>query len=180
MADLTKHVSGTFSLRRTKEGSTVVVMIALCLLDLPVRGWDIFHGGRWLDAHEAAQAVRNGLGKDRILAGVGYSMGLVNLCRLHFCLLCFRRRLSLNPFAAIRAIILGINDARSGSECAFDVAFAISGGLDMRYDTYFGRTQRLWQPIIAKDLRGSFVVGKWGERVRSRLTKKQMKALMRA
>jgi hypothetical protein len=50
----------------------------------------------------------------------------------------------------------------------------------MRYETYFYRAQRLWQPILAKELRGAFVVGKWGERVRSRLTKKQMKALMQA
>jgi hypothetical protein len=64
-----------FSLRRTQEGSTVIVMIARGLMDLPVRGWDMFHGGRWLDAHEAAQAVRKGLGNHQVLAGVGYSMG---------------------------------------------------------------------------------------------------------
>ena len=50
----------------------------------------------------------------------------------------------------------------------------------MRFETDFYRAQRLWQPILASELRGAFVVGKWGERVRKRLTKEEMKSLMRA
>jgi hypothetical protein len=64
-----------FTWRRTKEGSTCVVMVARGLMDLPVRGWDVFHGARWTDAHETANALRAGLAKDQMLAGVGFSMG---------------------------------------------------------------------------------------------------------
>jgi predicted alpha/beta-fold hydrolase len=142
-----------FSLRRTAEGSTVCVMVARGLMDLPVRGWDVFHGARWTDAHSAAKALRAGLGEGQILAGVGFSMG---------------------------AIILSNYVARSGTDCALDTAVAISGGLDMRYETDFYRAQRLWQPLLTEELRNTFVVGKWGERVRQRLTKKQMKLMMRA
>jgi predicted alpha/beta-fold hydrolase len=70
--------------------------------------------------------------------------------------------------------------ARSGADCALDAAVAISGGLDMRYETHFYRAQRLWQPLLTETLRNDFVVGKWGERVRERLTKEQMKMMMRA
>ena len=78
------------------------------------------------------------------------------------------------------AIILGNLVARVGSECAMDAAIAISGGLDMRQQINYYRAQRLWQPMLATELRDTFVLGKWGERVRYRLTKNQMKQLMRA
>jgi len=142
-----------FSWRRTAEGSTVAVMIARGLADLPIRGWNVFHGARWTDAHAAAKALRDGLREGQILAGVGYSMG---------------------------GIIMANYVARSGPDCAMDVAVSISGGLDMRYETNFYRAQRLWQPLLTEELRNTFVVGKWGERVRSRLTKDQMKQMMRA
>jgi predicted alpha/beta-fold hydrolase len=70
--------------------------------------------------------------------------------------------------------------ARAGPDCALDAAVAVSGGLDMRYETYFYRAQRLWQPILAIELRDTFIMGKWGERVRHRLSKEQLKYLMRA
>lgn len=50
----------------------------------------------------------------------------------------------------------------------------------MRFERDFYRAQRLWQPLIASELRNTFVVGKWGERVRARLSKEQLKSLMRA
>jgi predicted alpha/beta-fold hydrolase len=78
------------------------------------------------------------------------------------------------------AIILGNLVARTGSESALDAAIAISGGLDMRQQIGFSRAQRLWQPMLTADLRDKFVLGKWGERVRYRLTKSQMIELMRA
>jgi predicted alpha/beta-fold hydrolase len=87
------------------------------------------------------------------LAGVGYSMG---------------------------AIVLSNYVARSGSDCALDAAIALSGGLDMRVQAFFERAQRLWQPMLAKTLRDVFVVGKFGERYRERLTKQQMLEMMRA
>jgi predicted alpha/beta-fold hydrolase len=142
-----------FAHRRVADGSTVVVMVARGLMDLPVRGMDVFHGARWEDSHQAAIALRRALVPGQLLAGVGYSMG---------------------------AIILSNMVTRTGPTCALDAAVAISGGLDMRYEIDFPRAQRLWQPLLTSTLRDTFVVGKWGERVRHRLTKDQMKALMRA
>jgi predicted alpha/beta-fold hydrolase len=142
-----------FAWRRQAEEATVIVMIARGLMDLPLRGWNCFHGARWTDAHEAALAVKKALLPGQSLAGVGYSMG---------------------------AVILGNYLARSGKECALDAAVAISGGLDMRYMIDYARAQRLWQPMLTQELRETFVLGKWGERVRARLTKDQMKELLRA
>ena len=67
-----------FIWRRThQEGSTVVVMVARGLMDLPVRGWNVFHGARWTDVAQAAASLRQALAPNQILAGVGYSMGCV-------------------------------------------------------------------------------------------------------
>ena len=142
-----------FANRRNAEGSTVVVMVARGLMDLPVRGWNVFHGARVEDADIAAKTLRKALGPDQILAGVGYSMG---------------------------GVVIGNYVARSGTDCALDAAMAISGGLDMRNQYYYERAKRLWQPMLAKELRDVFVVGKFGERYRQRLTQEQMLELMRA
>jgi len=77
-------------------------------------------------------------------------------------------------------IILANMVARTGHHCALDAAVSISGGLDMREELQAYRAMRLWQPLLTEELRQNFVIGKWGERVRQRLTKEQMKALMRA
>jgi len=157
-----------FAHRRLEEGSTVVVMVARGLMDLPIRGWNIFHGARTSDVGDAAAAVRAALerlvssssGRSRasadqrqLLVGVGYSMG---------------------------AIVLANYAARSGKDCQLDMAVTVSGGLDLRYEINFTRAQRLWQPILTKELRETFILGKWGERVRKRLTTGQFKAMMRA
>lgn len=142
-----------FAMRAIDEGSSVAVMVARGLMDLPVRGMNVFHGARWEDSHEAASHLRRALLTGQLLAGVGYSMG---------------------------AVILGNMVTRTGKECALDVAVAISGGLDMRQEINFPRAQRLWQPLLIGPLRDTFVVGKWGERFRKRLGKNRMKALMRA
>jgi hypothetical protein len=55
-----------------------------------------------------------------------------------------------------------------------------TGGLDMRQQEHFVRAQRLWQPMLAEDLREVFLLGKWGERVRARLPKDVMLNTMRA
>ena len=78
------------------------------------------------------------------------------------------------------AIIMANMVARAGPDCALDAAVAVSGGLDMREMIDFARAQRLWQPILTQELRETFVIGKWGERVRHRLTKDEMVAMMRA
>jgi len=55
--------------------STIVVMIARGLMDLPIRKWDVFHGARWTDAQESALMVRKAIGEEQKMVGVGYSMG---------------------------------------------------------------------------------------------------------
>lgn len=142
-----------FANRRNQEGSTCAVMVARGLMDLPVKSWNLFHGARVDDADISAKALRKGLGPRQILAGVGYSMG---------------------------AVVISNYVARSGPNCALDAAMAISGGLDMRHQCYYERAKRLWQPMLAKTLRDVFVIGKFGERYRKRLTKEQMLELMRA
>lgn len=143
-----------FTHRRLQEGSTVVVLVARGLMDLPIKGWNIFHGARVDDVDVAAKALRQVTGERRqTLAAVGYSMG---------------------------AIILSNYVARSGSNCPLDAAVAISGGLDMRFEHNFVRAQRLWQPMLTQELRDSFLVNKWGERVRARLSLDDMRRSMRA
>lgn len=116
-------------------------------------GWNVFHGARTDDVQEAAKTLRKGLGPDQTLVGVGYSMG---------------------------AIIVANYAARSGKDCYLDAAIAISGGLDMRPQEFFYRARRLWQPFLAQTLREQFVIGKYGERYRERLSKSQMLQFMRA
>jgi predicted alpha/beta-fold hydrolase len=62
-----------FTWRRTGEGSTVVVMIARGLGDLPIRGWDVFHGARISDAHTAALRLRQTLVGDQYIPWVPLS-----------------------------------------------------------------------------------------------------------
>lgn len=138
--------------RRSNEGYTVAVMIARGLMDLPVRGWNVFHGARVDDVSIAAKTMRRALGPNQLLIGVGYSMG---------------------------GIVISNYVARSGKACSFDAAMAVSGGLDMRKTLEFGRALRLWQPLLVEELRGTFVIGKFGERYRHRLSQDQMLALMR-
>lgn len=78
------------------------------------------------------------------------------------------------------AIILSNLVGRTGKDCAFDSAIAIAGGIDLRYQIEFHRAQRLWKTMLTAELRNTFVLGKWGKRVQSRLTSQQMKRLMRA
>lgn len=106
-----------------------------------------------MDAHAAATALRNALGDDQVLIGVGYSMG---------------------------AIVLSNYVASAGPACALDGAFSISGGLDMRFQENFERAKRLWQPMLAGTLRRDFLLGKWGKRVHARLSKDELLRMMRA
>ena len=92
-------------------------------------------------------------GPHQLLAGVGYSMG---------------------------AIIISNYVARSGSGCHLDAAMAISGGLDMREMLKTKRSMRLWQPILAQTLRDEFIVTKFDDHFRVRLSKEDHLKLMRA
>ena len=122
-----------FVFRRTSEGSTCVVMVARGLMTTPVIGWNLFHGARVSDVHAAAGVVRLGLAPGQTLAGAGYSMG---------------------------AIVLANYVARSSERCRLDAAVVVSGGLDMREQINFYRSQRLWQPMLARGLKDAFLLGK--------------------
>ena len=78
------------------------------------------------------------------------------------------------------AIVLSNYVASYGADCALDGAMAISGGLDMRYQEKFYRAQRLWQPMLTEELRDNFLLGKWGYRVRQRLSHYEMLRTLRA
>lgn len=142
-----------FVWRRTQENSTCIVMVARGLMDTPVMQWNVFHGARISDVHSASGYILKALGKGQLLAGVGYSMG---------------------------AIVLSNYVARSGKDCHLDAAVAISGGLDMREQINFYRSQRLWQPMLAKELRDTFIVGKFDARYRHRLSEEKYTELMRS
>jgi len=133
--------------------ATVVVMVARGLMDTPVRGWHNFHGARWTDAHRAATVLRKAKSGAQSLIAVGYSMG---------------------------AIILANMMIQAGKDAAVDAAISISGGLDMRQQQHFKRAQRLWQPILTKELRQTFLLGKWGERVRQKLSHDTFLYMLRA
>ncbi|KAG7366440.1 alpha/beta fold family hydrolase [Nitzschia inconspicua] len=139
--------------RRNAENSTVIVMVARGLMDLPLRGWSLFNGARTSDAQSAATAIRKAIGDEQALIGVGYSMG---------------------------AIVLSNFVASYGPACSLDGAVAISGGLDMRYQEHFSRAQRLWQPMLSETLREDFLLGKWGRRVMARLSNDEFLKMTRA
>jgi len=142
------------TIRRNKENSTVVVMIARGMMDTPIRSMNIFHGARTSDAQAAASVIKHrALAEGQILVGAGYSMG---------------------------AIIIANTVATYGKECALDAAVALSGGLDMRYQEHFYRAQRLWQPMLAGTLRDEFLLGKFGHRVKEKLTPSEYLRILRA
>lgn len=142
-----------FVQRRTNEGHTCIIMIARGLMDTPIVGWNVFKGSRITDVDASARAIRKALNRHQSLAGVGYSMG---------------------------AIILSNYVARSGKKCQLDMAMAVSGGLDMREQLNFDRSKRLWQPMLAKELRDKFIIGKLDPLYRHRLSAEQYLHLMRA
>ena len=142
-----------FVWRRTQENSTCIVMVARGLMDTPVMQWNVFHGARISDIHSASGYIRKALGNGQLLAGVGYSMG---------------------------AIVLSNYVARSGKDCHLHAAMVISGGLDMREQINFYRSQRLWQPMLAKELRDTFIVGKFDARYRHRLSEENYMELKRS
>lgn len=150
--------------RRTHDGHTVVVMIARGLMDLPIRGWNVFHGARVDDAHAAAMALRRAAvipssstsalsSSKQLLVGVGYSMG---------------------------GIILANYVARYGSDCYLDAAMPISAALDIRHSLLVGRALRLWQPLLVEELRGKFILEKLGEKYRARLSPEQILQMLRS
>ena len=106
-----------------------------------------------MDAHTTAMALRRATSPDQVIVAVGYSMG---------------------------AIILNNYFASYGSQVPLDGGIALSGGLDMRYQEQFYRAQRLWQPMLAETARDDFFLGKWGHRVKARLSESNFLRLMRS
>ena len=70
------------------------------------------------------------------------------------------------------AIILSNYVAQSGTKCSLDTAVAISGGLNMREQLTFYRSMRLWQPILAQELRNVIMDG-FQQRYQARLSKEE-------
>lgn len=139
--------------RAANTGSTVVTMVSRGLMDLPVKGWNIFHGARWTDIEEAANVVRKSLLPDQVLAGVGFSMG---------------------------GIILNNYVASSGKSCALDAAFSISSALDCRQEAKYDRAKRLWETMIASNIRKAQILPKWGQKMIAKLSPKDFVGLLRA
>lgn len=106
-----------------------------------------------MDAHKAATTLRRAVSEEQVIVGVGYSMG---------------------------AIILNNYVSSYGAEVPLDGAIALSGGLDMRYQEDFVRAQRLWQPMLTETARDDFFLGKWGNRVKARLSESNFLQLMRS
>ena len=78
------------------------------------------------------------------------------------------------------AIVISNYVARSGPNCHLDSAMAISGGLDMREMLNFKRGMRLWQPMLAQTLKDDFIVSKFDNRFRIRLSAEEHLKLMRS
>jgi len=117
--------------------STVVVLVARGLMDLPLQSQYYYHAGRVSDLHAASTHLRRAMASHQILAGVGYSMGAIVLS--HY------------------AVVSGAN------RCALDAAFSISGSLECRFQQTFLRSQQLWQPVIAHHIKTEQHLSKWGE-----------------
>jgi predicted alpha/beta-fold hydrolase len=140
--------------RATRKGSTVVVMVSRGLMDLPIRGWNIFHAARLTDVHETAVYLKSHVVQEgQVLSGVGYSMG---------------------------AIVLNNYASTYGSECALDIGFSISGAMECRHEAYNERAKRLWLPLVAELTRFSQLTAKWANRLAYRLPREDMLALLRS
>jgi predicted alpha/beta-fold hydrolase len=123
---------------------------------------NVFHGARVSDIARTAKLLKGALAKTSgavepskpqpPLIGVGYSMG---------------------------AIILANYVARSGSDCSLDAAVSVSGGLDMREQFHFHRSMRLWQPMLAQDLRQTVMRGT-RQKYETRLTEEHFLDLVRS
>ena len=121
----------------------------------------MFHGARISDVATCAERIKAALNSSHAsngkelkskLIGVGYSMG---------------------------AIVLANYVVRSGKTCALDGAVSVSGGLDMREQYHFHRSMRLWQPMLAQELRKTILTGT-RQKYESTLSEENFSDLMRA
>jgi predicted alpha/beta-fold hydrolase len=139
-----------FVMRSTaNHGSTVAILVTRGLMDSPVVGANLPHFARMTDIDAAAKALRKAAMPNQMVAGVGYSMGAINLA----------------TYVAL-----------SGKDCPLNTAVCLSGALDTRKQADFHRSKRLWQPMLSKTLRDTFLK-KFRDRLEKRLTDKEMKRL---
>ena len=138
-----------FVMRSTANGSTVAIMVTRGLMDSPVLGDNLPHFARMSDIDAAAWVLRKAAAPKQTLAGVGYSMG---------------------------AIDLATYVASTGRDCPLNVAVSISGALDTRKQANFRRSMRYWQPMLSKTLRDTFLE-KFADRLAKRLSPDEMNFL---
>lgn len=141
-----------FVMRATADDCTAAVLVTRGLMDSPILGDNLPHFARLSDVDAAAFALKEAASADQLVAGVGYSMG---------------------------AITLANYVATSGAECHLDVAVSISGALDTRQQLNFHRSAYFWQPMLAKTFRDT-LIGKFVDKMQTRLTPKQIRAVSRA
>lgn len=178
--------------RRTREANaTVVVMVSRGLMDVPLRGWDIYDASRWSDAHETALALRRAaeLTADVLATTSQVEISSDRLLRLLFAAQRrhgrrFRRHrrdpvILAGVGYSMGAIVLNNYVASAGRQCALDAAFSISGAMECRAEQYFMRPQRLWQPMIAHHIRAQQHLAKFGQRIQARLGVPGTIAMMR-
>lgn len=138
-----------FCMRATSNGSTVAILVTRGLMDSPVLGENLPHFARMGDIDGAARALKRAAAPHQTLAAVGYSMG---------------------------AIDLATYVASTGKNCPLDAAVGLSGALDTRKQVDFHRSKRLWQPMLAKTLRDTFLE-KFSDRLAKRLSPEEVKYL---
>ena len=78
------------------------------------------------------------------------------------------------------AIVLNNYVASSGSSCALDAAFSISGALDCRQQLLDWRSKMLWQPLLADGLKANILFGKHGKKLKERMSNWEYIQLLRA
>ncbi|GMH97004.1 hypothetical protein TrST_g3465 [Triparma strigata] len=131
--------------------SVSCVMIGRGMMSTPVTSGKMFNGARTSDISNVAKQMRIAMdnsGFNGKLVGVGYSMG---------------------------GIVLSNYAASSGKDCALDAAVAIGGGIDMRFNVWYGRSLWLWQPFLARTLLDQFYY-RYLPHFKDTLTSEQKKA----
>mmetsp|Transcript_2559 Transcript_2559/g.3650 ORF Transcript_2559/g.3650 Transcript_2559/m.3650 type:complete len:293 (+) Transcript_2559:1222-2100(+) len=156
-------------------------------MDTPVVGWNVFHGARITDVEVSAEAVSKAKGPNQLLAGVGYSMGAIIISN-------YVARSGSGCHLDAAMAISGKQQKQLFVNCChitfltllrgmkYTIFFSIYfvGGLDLREMLKSTRSARLWQPMLAQTLRDEFIITKFDNRFRHRLSKEEYLKLMRS
>eukprot|EP00903_Cladosiphon_okamuranus_P014215 g13207.t1 len=114
-----------------KRGCGVCVMVARGCMGTPVRGSNFFHAARTADVKATVHALRRSLPEETPLALVGYSVGGI---------------IALN-YAAM-----------SGVDSGLSCCVSISGSFDARTNSEYRHSQRVWQPMLSRDMKEYYVL----------------------